>query len=293
MTYSNLLPGSGGQSAVEGHLLDGGHEFPAAPFLRDAQMALSGFDPQSASGEGAGENQRPGVLRDVDETAGAGEPVAEPAYIDVAQGVGLGHAEAGKVESAAIVEIELLVLGDDRRRIEGRAEIEPALRYAAEDAGFRRERHLLQQVFFSCHRGHGFRHADAQIDHASHGKLHGAAPCYDFSLVQRKGWNAVHRYPQLPRESRIVGGLVGLDVMLRRRQDNAIDQRPWDHDLSGRYGVGSRQPLDLRYDEALARLGRHGDGQIVRTSASRSMLMLPSGSAVVPRRIATSTGMAW
>ena len=33
--------------------------------------------------------------------------------------------------------------------------------------------------------------------------------------------------------------------------------------------------------------------RLSRISASRSMLILPSGSAVVPRMIATSTGMAW
>ena len=237
------LPGGCRQTSVEGHLLDRRHELAAAPLPRDAKTAVARLDPQSAGDEGAGEDQRPGVLRDVDETAGTREAVAEPADIDAALGVGLRHAETGEVQSAAIVEVELLVLGDDRRRVERRAEIEPALRYAAEDAGFGGERHLIQQVLLPRHGGHGFGHADAQIDHAAHGKLHGATAGDDLALIQGEGWNPVHRHPQLAGESRAVGGGVGLDVMLRGSQDDAIDQRARHHDLPCRQGVRGRQAV--------------------------------------------------
>ena len=161
------------------------------------------LDPQPAGGEGAGEDQRPGVLGDVDEAAGTGEPAAEPADIDVARAVGLRHAEAGEVEPAAVVEVELLVLGDDGARVDGGAEVEPALRQAADDPGLGGERHLLEQVLLLGHRGHGLGHADAEIDHAAHRQLHGTAAGDDLALVQGQGRDAVERHPQLARE----GGL--------------------------------------------------------------------------------------
>ena len=98
--------------------------------------------------------------------------------------VGLRHAEAGEVKPAAVVEVELLVLGDDGARVDGRAEIEPALRQAADDPGLGGERHLLQQVLLLGHRRHGLGHADAEIDHAAHRQLHGTAAGDDLALVQ-------------------------------------------------------------------------------------------------------------
>ena len=47
---------------------------------------------------------------------------------------------------AAVVEVELLVLGDDRARVDGGAEVEPALRQAADDPGLGGERDLLEEV---------------------------------------------------------------------------------------------------------------------------------------------------
>ena len=41
---------------------------------------------------------------------------AETADVDVAGGVGLGHAEHGDVQPAAVIEVELLVLVDDGLR---------------------------------------------------------------------------------------------------------------------------------------------------------------------------------
>ena len=52
---------------------------------------------------------------------------AEAADVDVAGAIGLRHAEAGQVETAAVVEIELLVLVQQRLGVDRGAEVQPAL----------------------------------------------------------------------------------------------------------------------------------------------------------------------
>ena len=55
-----------------------------------------------------------GALADVDEAAGAGQPRAEAGDVEIAVPVDLGEAEEGAVEPAAVVEVELVGLVDDR-----------------------------------------------------------------------------------------------------------------------------------------------------------------------------------
>ena len=76
-----------------------------------------------------------GVLADVDEAARARRACGPNRLtLTLPSRVDLRHAEAGQIEPAAIVEVELLVLVHHRLRVERRAEIEPALRHAADDA---------------------------------------------------------------------------------------------------------------------------------------------------------------
>ena len=69
------------------------------------------------------------------------------ADIVVCRPVSLGHAEAGEVEAAAIIEIELLVLIDYRPRIDRRAEIQPALRHPADDPRLSRQCEIPSSFF--------------------------------------------------------------------------------------------------------------------------------------------------
>ena len=64
--------------------------------------------------------------------------------------VRLRQPEAGEVEPAAVVEVELLVLVDDGAGVERRAEVEPALRQAADDARLRRQGHEILSTFSSA-----------------------------------------------------------------------------------------------------------------------------------------------
>ena len=73
--------------------------------------------------EGPQEDQLLGVLADVDEPARSGQFRAEPADVDVALGVGLGHAQKRRVQAAAVVEVELGGLIEDGVAVDRRAEI--------------------------------------------------------------------------------------------------------------------------------------------------------------------------
>ena len=119
-------------------------ELALPPLGGDAHAAVLDRDLQPAGREGAGEHQLARVLADVDEAAGAGQARAEAADVDVAEPVDLGHAEAGQVEPAAVVEVELLVLVQQRLRVDRGAEVEPALRHAADHAGLGGERQVVE-----------------------------------------------------------------------------------------------------------------------------------------------------
>src|SRR3954447_22911749 len=110
------------------------------PSLADARPPVLDRDRQPAGREGAGEHHLAGILADVDEPARAGEPAPELADVDVPVCIRLRQTEARQIEPAAIIEIELLVLMDHSPGVEGRAEVEPTLRQAADHARSRRER---------------------------------------------------------------------------------------------------------------------------------------------------------
>ena len=115
------------EAAAEGAVLDLLHEFRIA-----------------ARGEGAEEDDLLGVLADVDEAAGAGQPRPELADVDVALAVDLRHAEEGRVEAAAVVEVELRGLVHQRLDVARRAEVEAAGRQAADRAGLGGERQVFE-----------------------------------------------------------------------------------------------------------------------------------------------------
>ena len=63
------------------------------------------------------------VLADVDEAAGAGQPRAELRHVEVTLLVGLRQPEEGRVEAAAVIEVELIRHVEDRLRVGRRTEI--------------------------------------------------------------------------------------------------------------------------------------------------------------------------
>jgi hypothetical protein len=149
-------------------------------------VAVAHGDIEAARGERSCEEYAPRALADVDEAACAREPRSETAHVDVAVAVDLRHAEARHVEPAAVVEVELLVLMDDGLGVDGSAEVEPALRKSADDAGLRGQRDVSQHLLFVGDRGDTFGHADAEVHDAAHRQVECAPACDHLALVERQ-----------------------------------------------------------------------------------------------------------
>ena len=159
------LAGLDGGRAAERDVVDLFDELgrPGIPF--DHQLAIRNPDLRVAGHERPHEHHLFGVLADVDEAARTGQPRPELAHVQVAVPVGLGQAQHGQVQPAAVVEVELGRLVDQRVHVGGRAEVQPAGRDAADRARLGRERHGVQDALFVGDAGYQLRHADAQVDH--------------------------------------------------------------------------------------------------------------------------------
>ena len=104
------------QGARKRDLIDLVDEFRRFSFAEDLELTIhdSGLEP--AGGERPCEDQPTRILGYVDKSAGTGQAAVEQADIDIAAAIDLRHAEAGQIQSAAVVEIEHLVLVDDGLR---------------------------------------------------------------------------------------------------------------------------------------------------------------------------------
>ena len=123
-----------------------------------------------------------------------------------------------------------------------------------------------------------FRHADAEIDDAARRQLEGAAPRDDLALVERHRLDAIERHPLPAGKGVVIGRAVGLEVVLRPREHDAIDQHAGDLDLARIERIGGGDALDLRDDEARASsCAAIAAARLSSVSASRSIVMLPAG----------------
>ena len=68
------------------------------------------------------------------------------------------------IQTAAVIEIKLIGLIDQAIHVGRRSKIEPAVRHAANGAGFRGQCQIFDDFLLVGDVGHAFRHADAQID---------------------------------------------------------------------------------------------------------------------------------
>src|SRR4030095_7358735 len=95
-------------------MLDLGDELGRRGVAPDPEASALDPDLAVAGAEVADEHDLARALADVDEAAGAGKAWGALRDVDVALGVGLRQAEEGDVEAAAVVEVELVGLVDDR-----------------------------------------------------------------------------------------------------------------------------------------------------------------------------------
>ncbi|OQB34852.1 MAG: hypothetical protein BWY09_02539 [Candidatus Hydrogenedentes bacterium ADurb.Bin179] len=95
-----------GDLAAEGDLADLFHELDRFAVLTDGEFPLFHCDIGSDCGEFAAEHHFRGVLGNVDKAAAADDIGAQSAYVDVAFGVHLRHADTGGIQPTAVIKIE-------------------------------------------------------------------------------------------------------------------------------------------------------------------------------------------
>ena len=138
VTIEHGLAALSGIGAGEGAMLHLGDELADRPLPHDLEAAIANLNLERSRHEGADKNDGLGVLADVDETASARKTRTKARYVEIAVPIDLGEAEEGTIEPAAVVEIELVGLVDDRLRVGGGAEVQAGRRHAADHAGLGR-----------------------------------------------------------------------------------------------------------------------------------------------------------
>src|SRR5271165_761091 len=211
-----------GVLSVEGDLLDLLQELPLLAIFQDAELAVLHCHLQAGAGEGADKHHEPRILADIDETACPGEPAAKAADVDVARGIALRHAEAGHVEAAAVVEVELLVLVDHRIHVDAGAEVAAARRNATDYAGLYGQGQQVGDLLFVGHRRHAFGHADTKVDDAVWWQLEGGAASDDLARVDGGRHNAGARDAELAGVGPVVLRGERLPVVVRLGDHDAI-----------------------------------------------------------------------
>src|SRR6478672_3985692 len=273
----NVLVVLGGVLARKGAVLDLVDKLLVLAVALDQQFSRDHRDLEVARHERADEDDLLRVLADIDEAAGASQPRAKFRDVDVALLVGLRETEKGRVEPAAVVEVELIRHVEDRLGVGRRAEVEAAGRDAADDAGLRGERHQVVDLFFGRDGGDPFGHADAEIDDAVRPQLHRGAARDDLALAHRHRLERGHRHAHLGGERRAVCSPVRLHVALGiRHHDDAIDDRARDLHLPRVERPRLGDALDLR-DHQPARVVRR---QRERQRFDRQRLALHGDVAV-------------
>ena len=164
-------------------------------------------------------------MADVDETAATGNAAPEAAGVDVALGIALSKSEEGGIEPSTVDKIERRAVVDDGLVVHGRTEVQPAHGHAPYDARVDSERDQVLDAFLARDQGHLVGHrAYADVDNAVRRELEQCAPGDDLALVQIHRLDHFLRHTQLPGESGIELGAVGLHVVLGLREHDAVDE---------------------------------------------------------------------
>ena len=102
--------------------------------------------------------------------------------------------------------------------------------------------------------------ADTEIHHAVGPQFHGRPAGDDLPLGQLQRRDGAADPTQFAAERRRVGGAEGLPVVLRLRDDDAVDQHTGDLHLSCAQAAGVGDPLHLHDHQAagVVHRGRHG-----------------------------------
>ena len=199
--------------AAEGNVADFGDEFLDFPFLRDVQFAIFDFFAEFPCREGAAEDDVLRILGDVDEAAAASDTRTEFGYVDVAVFVTFSQAQAGQVQTAAIVEVELGSLVHISFGIDRSTEADAAEGNAADSPGFDSHGQAVADAFFVSNRRNEFRNTDTQVDDGfiAHVEEQESCPAgNDFLGIERSRIEGFDRNRRFPGQGRIVFAIKGL-----------------------------------------------------------------------------------
>ena len=180
--------------------------------------------------------------------------------------------EAGQVEPAAIVEVELLVLVEERLRVDRRAEVQPALRHAADHAGLGGQRQVVEHPLLGGDRGHappGMPMPRLTTPPSGSSKAQRRAMSLRSSSGSRR--DPVDRHADLGRERGVVGGAVGLPCVVRLRP--ARRSRP-----------ARREPRTLRAGRAMPCAAMRSTCAMTRPLALRAAIAAASASSISASR---------
>ena len=247
--------------AAEGAVLDFLDELLRLAVFQNQQFSGVDRNFQIAGGKRTDKNYFLGLLRNIDEAARPGQPRAEFGDIQVALLVGLGQPEESNVEAAAIVEIKLAGLVDNRLGVGRRAETQATGRYATDHAGLGGQRHQIDHLLLGGDIGDAFRHADAEIDHGVDLQLQRCPTGDDLAFAHRHRGNRRHRYLDFPGKGRAVLFAEGLHVVFGLfSHHDAIDQNAGNFYLPRVQRATLGDAFDLHDDDAAGVARRHRDG---------------------------------
>ena len=254
----NLLAFFPGVFAGERYMADFRNHFFRFAFADDLQFAVFDRDFQSRGGQCTAENDPFGILGDVDEAARSGNPRTKFRYVDIADFVQFRHAEAGQVQTAAVIEIELAGVIDDRQRVDRATEPQSAAGNAADQARLDGCGQLVDDAFFRRHCRYAFRHADTQVDHCLGNQFHRCPATDDLTVVQRNRFDIRQRHPHIAGQRTVIlAGCAahGLGMVFRFGYHDGVNQSARHHDIARVNRTGLGNPFDLD-DDLAARILR-------------------------------------
>ena len=199
--------------AAEGDVTDFGNEFLDFPFLQDVQFTVFDFFAEFPCRKGPAEDDVLRILGDVDEAAAAGNARTEFGYVDIAFFIAFGQAQAGQVQAAAIVEVELCSLVHVGFGIDRSPEADAAERYAADGPGFDSHGQAVADAFFVGYGRDEFRNTDAQVDDgftAHIEKQQGCPAGNDFLGIERSRIQGFDGNRRFARQGRVIFAVEGL-----------------------------------------------------------------------------------
>ena len=201
------------------HLVD---ELLLGALLGDDQLAVPALGLQALGGEGAAVDHLLGVLGDVDEAAGAGQAGTELGHVQIAVGGRLRQAQEGHIQAAALIEVELDVMGQDGHGVGRGAELGAAHGHAGDGAGLHSQGHLVGDALLRRHIGDFFRGAGAQVHDGVLRQLHGRPAGDDLLGVQGNGRDGVHRDAELAGQAAVIRHAQALLVVLNGSYHNGV-----------------------------------------------------------------------